>query len=831
LMRPYDGQAYLDIDGSFLKLDPTQFRHTQTGESMHLVRYAELPATDDWSHQYGNASQTGISGDYAVKAPLGLLWFGGTSHDGILPRHGHGPSPQVAGGRLLIEGPDKLRAVDIYTGRLLWEKELPGVGQYYNNTSHFPGANEIGSNYVSMPDAVYVVYGQALLQLDPATGDEVRRFELSGESETPYWGYLAATDDYLIATSSPVQVYSKKRDTADGTAIIELNSQWQYLAGSDPASGWQESREADAGWKTGVAGFGYGDEDDKTQLAMKGKYQRVYVRHAFDIADTKSIDKLILRLKYDDAFIAYLNGVEVVRMGIAKGSGKNASGIKSHDAKKLESFTIDKSKLRSGVNYLAIEGHNHALNSSDFSLDPYLVATATTKKPGSDAAAPAPRATISTAMAQVRYASGSRRLVVFDRKTGEELWTRDAKLNFRHNNISAHDQRLFCIDSLTAAKRIALERRGVALAQFSPTLYAINLRSGEVEWESDEHIFGTFLNYSAEHDILLQAGSRSRDRALDEIGKGMSAYRGSTGERLWHDSEISYSGPCLVWQDTILTNGTGGYAVDLKTGKKTGWTYNRQYGCNTAIGGQNLLTFRSGAAGICDLANDGGTANLGGFRSSCTSNLIVANGLLNAPDYTRTCSCAYQNQTSLALIHMPNAELWTFGATDNKTQWGVNFGAPGDRRDSAGILWTDYPSVGGLSPERKIKIEGEVTYNRRHLSTINSAELPWVGASSLEGEAKIQLTNPLAISKSPGKLQLVFADSSATQAKQRVFDIYVNGEIVAESLDINQRVGAAKTLVLEHHLESSETIEITLKSSDGSKLPPTLSGISVTLEK
>ncbi|MEE8576109.1 MAG: PAS domain-containing protein, partial [candidate division Zixibacteria bacterium] len=74
---------------------------------------------------------------------------------------------------------------------------------------------------------------------------------------------------------------------------------------------------------------------------------------------------------------------------------------------------------------------------------------------------------------------------------------------------------------------------------------------------------------------------------------------------------------------------------------------------------EHLLTFRSAAAGFFDLANDGGTGNFGGFKSSCTSNLVVANGVLNAPDYTRTCVCRYQNQTSLAMVHMPEVETWT----------------------------------------------------------------------------------------------------------------------------------------------------------------------------
>ncbi|MCA9068361.1 MAG: PQQ-binding-like beta-propeller repeat protein, partial [Planctomycetaceae bacterium] len=86
-----------------------------------LRRVGPLPRSGEWSHQYGDATNSVVSKDQLVKAPLGVLWFGGPSNDKVLPRHGHGPSPQVAGGRLVIEGPDMLRAVDVYTGRVHWE--------------------------------------------------------------------------------------------------------------------------------------------------------------------------------------------------------------------------------------------------------------------------------------------------------------------------------------------------------------------------------------------------------------------------------------------------------------------------------------------------------------------------------------------------------------------------------------------------------------------------------------------------------------------------------------------------------------------------------------
>src|SRR5262249_53763724 len=124
-----------------------------------LTREGALPGSGNWTHEHADAANTRVGRDQIVKAPLGLLWFGGPSQEGILPRHGHGPQPQVIDCRLIIEGPDLLRALDIYTGRKLWETRLPGVGKDFDELWHQPGANASGTNYVSTSDGVYVAYG------------------------------------------------------------------------------------------------------------------------------------------------------------------------------------------------------------------------------------------------------------------------------------------------------------------------------------------------------------------------------------------------------------------------------------------------------------------------------------------------------------------------------------------------------------------------------------------------------------------------------------------------------------------------------------------------
>jgi len=852
VLRPYGGTLCLKLSDDEHRTCVTAVRAARlpnarllrVGEFTLLKRDGSLPKSAGWTHQYADAANSVVSQDDLVKAPLGVLWFGGPSHQRILPRHGHGPNPQVAGGRLIIEGPDILRAVDVYTGRRLWETELPGVGTYYNTTRHFAGAGEIGSNYVTLPDAVYVVYGSRILELDAETGNRRKTFSLkSDENQSPpNWGFASVSGEFLVATSTPVQVAgstSAKRSRRsqppkDGRPLVPAAATWKYLAGKDPAKDWTARDFDDSNWKSGKAGFGYGDGDDRTKLNIRGKFTRVYIRKEFTLKADGSqpvglVRRLSLYVNYDDAFIAYLNGTEIARVNIKQGSGAAVKNVRSHEADGFEEFAIRdfRKLLRSGTNVLAIEGHNVGLTSSDFTLDPVLIAKSATpaaKKPPSKPPSFQP----------VRYSSASKQLVVFDRKTGKQLWQREAEFNFRHNCIAAADGMLFCIDGLSPAKIQLLKRRGVDAAG-KAKLLALDLKTGRKVWSTTDDVFGTFLNYSKEHDVLLQAGSAYRDRASDEVSRGMVAYRGRDGKVLWKDRDLKYGGPCLLWRDKIITNGGGGFQLELKTGKKTGWTYTRMYGCNTAVGCRHMLTFRSGAAGFYDLTGDSGTGNLGGFRSSCTSNLIAADGVLSAPDYTRTCSCAYQNQTSLAFIHMPENEFWTFNRRDfdfeSAQRIGINLGAPGDRRSADGTLWFDIPSVGGPSP--KVAVETEPQEPRLfggHSSVIQSGDLKWVAASGAKGIRKLKVTLDKS-AKTPAKftVRLVFAEPEEVKAGERVFAIRLQGKTVAERFDILAAAkGKNRTVVQEfRNITAAGTLEVELRPLSGTKHSPLLCGVEL----
>ena len=167
---------------------------------------------------------------------------------------------------------------------------------------------------------------------------------------------------------------------AGAIALIEPRQDWDYLAGKHPEGNWtvpQYVPEEDAGWKRAPAGFGYGDGDDVTVLAgMRGKYTTVYLRNDFELGpgEREQIVDLGLVINFDDAFIAYLNGHEILRVGVEAGSGAKVKDVESHNATGFQYFSLkDALKyLEDDENILAIEGHNNNLNSTDFSLDPYL---------------------------------------------------------------------------------------------------------------------------------------------------------------------------------------------------------------------------------------------------------------------------------------------------------------------------------------------------------------------------------------------------------------------------------------------------------------------------
>jgi hypothetical protein len=163
----------------------------------------------------------------------------------------------------------------------------------------------------------------------------------------------------------------------DFIPVVPEHDEWRYLTGEHPETNWTQLSYDDSDWKMGTSGFGYDYPEVRTVLPdMKGNYSVVYIRHDFEIEHADYLADVGLMISYDDAFIAYINGKEVARSGVGKGSGKEAKEIKPHDANGHYRYVPLKDfekRLKDGKNVIAIEGHNAGIDSHDFILDAYLI--------------------------------------------------------------------------------------------------------------------------------------------------------------------------------------------------------------------------------------------------------------------------------------------------------------------------------------------------------------------------------------------------------------------------------------------------------------------------
>jgi hypothetical protein len=353
------------------------------------------------------------------------------------------------------------------------------------------------------------------------------------------------------------------------------------------------------------------------------------------------------------------------------------------------------------------------------------------------------------------------------------------------------------------------------------------------------------LSYSDKLGVLVESGRMARDTLYDEP-PGVRAYAADNGSVLWYRKD--YGGPAMIHGTTVLTHHG---ACDLRTGAPllrqdpltdefTEWTWTRGYGCNTPMASEHLLTFRSGAAGYYDLCHDGGTGNFGGFRSGCTNNLVVAGGVLSAPDYTRTCTCSYQNQTSLAFVPMPEAEMWTyFGSQSIRgtvRRVGINLGAPGNRKAEDGTLWLEYPPAGAPSPRLSVTtVPEKPEWFRHHSSRIGGDGLHWVGASGARGLRSLTVTlGTPADDERSYTVRLHFAEPESIAPGQRVFHVALQGQTVLHEFDISRAAGGPRRGVVKefHGIKVSKDLTVTLTPADVAPASePVLCGVEVIADR
>jgi hypothetical protein len=156
--------------------------------------------------------------------------------------------------------------------------------------------------------------------------------------------------------------------------LVAVGDLWRYFRGvTAPPENWNAPDFDDVAWPTGPSGIGYSDERSyATDLKdMYGNYTAVYMRRCFALPDPNAVVRLELGMRYDDGFVAYLNGREVARSPSLGPPGfptrfTMEPWITHHDAGPEEVHTVAMKPglLVAGPNVLALEFHNMAARSS-----------------------------------------------------------------------------------------------------------------------------------------------------------------------------------------------------------------------------------------------------------------------------------------------------------------------------------------------------------------------------------------------------------------------------------------------------------------------------------
>lgn len=154
---------------------------------------------------------------------------------------------------------------------------------------------------------------------------------------------------------------------------------------------WYATGFDDSTWLAGIGGVGYDTGSSylpyfNLDVGSQMRFVRgsAYLRYEFPVVDPDDVTSLQLRMRYDDGFAVYLNGTAIP----APDGQRNAPAALSYQSTATQSHNdnqavvfedLDLSSYRhlltAGDNVLAIHGLNVQIDSSDFLIDPRLVAT------------------------------------------------------------------------------------------------------------------------------------------------------------------------------------------------------------------------------------------------------------------------------------------------------------------------------------------------------------------------------------------------------------------------------------------------------------------------
>lgn len=159
-----------------------------------------------------------------------------------------------------------------------------------------------------------------------------------------------------------VQAQGNVNNVASNVTVQE-GDEWGYFKGPQtPPRKWKENSFNDSDWLRGPSGFGYGTPNNKTNLNdMRGSYSTVYARTEFTVNNIYTVTGMTLAVACDGQFIAYLNGIEMLR------NDANQTAQSLAEELDVSGFIHE---LFPHKNVMAVECSNDDINSNEFSFVP-----------------------------------------------------------------------------------------------------------------------------------------------------------------------------------------------------------------------------------------------------------------------------------------------------------------------------------------------------------------------------------------------------------------------------------------------------------------------------
>ncbi len=258
-----------------------------------------------------------------------------------------------------------------------------GPGQrrlvFASNKDRRDPAKQLHTNFRLTASGEYL----ALVHPDGLTVEQAYSPSFPPQATDVSYGLGQTTSETILLTQNSPATYhiptGPENDVGDGT---------------NP-NAWIRNDFDDSGWTPSSIGVGYGvsdphafdpfignlpDASGELGNQMQSNYFGVYIRIPFQLPNPGDVVSVKIRMKYDDGFVAYLNGDAE---GAAEGNAPsllawNSEATASHintAAILFEDFPVSEPTLLAGSNVLCIHGMNKGIGSSDLLMLPELVVT------------------------------------------------------------------------------------------------------------------------------------------------------------------------------------------------------------------------------------------------------------------------------------------------------------------------------------------------------------------------------------------------------------------------------------------------------------------------